>query len=84
MNQPEPVILSALEACNQPIHYYWMETLSEGRAFTSKLVFSDYKRHRWAYEIRIKDLLQLFSVFGDESSAVVGSESDWALLLTRC
>ncbi|KVN43882.1 hypothetical protein WJ64_28680 [Burkholderia ubonensis] len=77
MSQPEPVVLSALEVCNQLIHYYWMETLSEGRAFASMLVFSDYKRHTWAYEIRIEDLLQLFSVFGDDSSAVVGTESKW-------
>ncbi|VWB08361.1 hypothetical protein BLA14095_00082 [Burkholderia lata] len=77
MSQPEPVVLSALEVCNQLIHYYWMETWSEKQTFISMLVFSDYKRHKWAYEMRIKDLLQLFSVFGDDSSSVVGAKSRW-------
>lgn len=77
MENPESDILSAPDVCNQLIHYYWMETFSEGRAFTSMLVFSDYKRHKWAYEFGIEDLLGLFQVFGDESSCVVGSESKW-------
>lgn len=77
MEHPEPVVLSALDVCNQLIHYYWMETWSEGRTFTAMLVFSDYKRHKWAYEFRIEDLLQLFRVFGDDSSAIVGAESRW-------
>lgn len=77
MNQPELAALSALEVCNQLIHYYWMETFSEGRAFASMLILSDYMRHKWAYEFRVDDLLQLFSVFGDDSSAIVGFESKW-------
>jgi hypothetical protein len=77
MEHPESVVLSALDVCNQLIHYYWMETRSEGRAFAAMLVFSDYKRHKWAYEFRIEDLLQLFRVFGDDSSAIVGAESTW-------
>lgn len=77
MEHPEPDVLSALEVCNQLVHYYWMQTWSEGQTFVSMLVFSDYKRHKWAYEFRIADLLQLFRVFGDDSSAVWGAESQW-------
>ena len=77
MDHPDPAVLSALEVCNQLIHYYWMETWSERRAFASMLVFSDYKRHKCAYEFQIGDLLQFFHVFGDESSAVVGAKSTW-------
>lgn len=77
MEKPEPAVLSALDVCNQLIHYYWMQTWSEGKAFTSMLVFSDYMRHKWAYEFRIEDLLQLFGVFSDDLSAIVGMESEW-------
>lgn len=77
MGQPEPAVLSALEVCNQLIHYYWMETWSEGQTFASMLIFSDYMRHKWAYEFQISELLQLFSVFGDDSSIVVGAELKW-------
>jgi hypothetical protein len=78
MENPEPTVLSVLDVCNQLIHYYWMQTWSEGRAFASMLVFSDYMRHKWAYQFRIGDLLQLFSVFADRSSAIVGSEWVWS------
>jgi hypothetical protein len=77
MERPEPAVLSALDVCNQLIHYYWMETWSEGKAFAAMLVFSDYMRHKWAYEMRVDDLLRLFRVFGDDSSAIVGAESEW-------
>ena len=77
MEHPEPSVLSVLEVCNQLIHYYWMQTLPESRAFVSMLVFSDYQRHKWAYEFRIEDLLQLFRVFGKDSSAIVTMESLW-------
>lgn len=77
MDRPEPAVLSAFEVCNQLIHYYWMETWSKERAFASMLIFSDYMRHKWAYEFRMGDLLQLFSVFSDDSSAVVGAEAKW-------
>lgn len=77
MERPESAVLSALDVCNQLIHYYWMQTWSEGQSFAAMLVFSDYKRHKWAYEFRIEDLLQLFQVFGDDSSAIVGAESRW-------
>jgi hypothetical protein len=77
MEHPEPDVLSALEVCNQLIHYYWMQTFPEGKAFTSMLVFSDYKRHKWAYRFGIEDLLQLFRVFSDDSSAIVGAVSTW-------
>jgi hypothetical protein len=77
MEHPEPDVLSALEVCNQLIHYYWMQTWSEGRSFAGMLIFSDYKRHKWAYEFRMQDLLDLFQVFASESSAVVGAHSKW-------
>lgn len=77
MEHPEADVISAIDVCNQLIHYYWMQTFSEGRAFVSMLVFSDYKRHKWAYEFQIQDLLDLFHVFGDESSAVVDAHFTW-------
>lgn len=77
MEHPEAAVLSVLDVCNQLIHYYWMQTLSVNRAFVSMLVFSDYQRHKWAYEFQIEDLLQLFRVFGNDSSAIVGLESQW-------
>lgn len=77
MEHPEAAVLSVLEVCNQLIHYYWMQTLSEHRSFISMLVFSDYQRHKWAYQLRIEDLLHLFGVFGNDSSAIVGMESRW-------
>jgi hypothetical protein len=77
MENPEPDTLSAMDVCNQLIHYYWMQTLSEGQAFALMLIFSDYKRHKWAYGFRIDDLLQLFQVFGDESSCVLGTDYQW-------
>lgn len=55
MDQPEPAALSALDVCNQLIHYYWMETWSEKRTFASILAFSDYMRHKWAYKFQIED-----------------------------
>jgi hypothetical protein len=39
--------------------------------FTGMLVFSDYMRHKWAYEFRIDDMLRLFQVFAQESSVVI-------------
>lgn len=77
MEEPESAVLSALDVCNQLIHYYWMQTCSEGTAFASMLVFSDYMRHKWAYEFRVEDLLRLFGVFSDDTSAIVGMESEW-------
>lgn len=77
MENPVTDALSVLDVCNQLIHYYWMQTYTEGQAFESMLVFSDYKRHKCAYHLRIDDLLSLFRIFGDNSSAVVGAESTW-------
>jgi len=77
MEHPEPDFMLIFDVCNQLIHYYWMQTMSEGRAFTSMLVFSDYKRHKWAYEFQIEDLLRLFQVFGDESSRIVHGDATW-------
>lgn len=78
MEHPEPAVLSALDVCNQLIHYYWMQTWSESRVFSGMLVFSDYMRHKWAYEFRIEDLLQLFQTFAEDSSSIVGAESRWS------
>lgn len=77
MEQPEPHTLSALDVCNQLIHYYWMQTITEGKAFASMLVFSDYQRRKWAYQIRIEDLLKLFGVFSEESSAITSLAFKW-------
>jgi hypothetical protein len=77
MDSAEPAVLSALDVCNQLIHYYWMQTSSEDQSFASMLVFSNYMRHKWAYEFLVEDLLKLFRVFAENSSAVVGSESEW-------
>jgi hypothetical protein len=77
LDHPERVALSAMDVCNQLIHHYWMQTWSEGKTFIGMLVFSDYMRHKWAYEFRIDDLIELFSVFSQESSLVVSSESEW-------
>lgn len=74
---PEAVELSVLDVCNQLIHYYWMQTWSEGTAFNGMLVFSDYMRQKCAYEFLIEDLISLFSVFADESSAVSGLSFQW-------
>ncbi|RLK55918.1 hypothetical protein BCL79_0290 [Stenotrophomonas rhizophila] len=74
---PETVDLSILDVCNQLIHYYWMQTWSEGTAFKGMLVFSDYMRHKWAYEFLIEDLIRIFSVVADESSAVTGISFEW-------
>ena len=71
MDNPESAVLSVLDVCNQLIHYYWMQTWSEGTAFAGMLVFSDYMRHKWAYEFRVQALLSLLNVFAEESSAVV-------------
>ncbi len=78
IENPEPAVLSALDVCNQLIHYYWMQTWSEGKTFSGMLIFSDYMRHKWAYEFRVDDLLRLFRVFANDSSAVVGAESEWS------
>lgn len=77
MEHHEPDMLPVIDVCNQLIHYYWMQTRTEGQAFFSMIVFSDRKRHSCAYEFRIDDLLKLFRLFGDESSAMVGAKFSW-------
>ncbi|WP_205125655.1 hypothetical protein [Pseudomethylobacillus aquaticus] len=74
---PESSELGVLDVCNQLIHYYWMQTWPEGTAFKAMLVFSDYMRHKWAYEFLIEDLLSLFSVFANDSSAVTEMQLHW-------
>lgn len=74
---PETSDLGAFDVCNQLIHYYCMQTWSEGTAFKGMLVFSDYMRHKWAYEFLIEDLLSLFSTFANDSSAATGVSFHW-------
>lgn len=69
ISNPEPSELGVLDVCNQLIHYYWMQTWSEGAAFKAIFVFSDFMRHKWAYEFVVEDLIALFSAFADDSSA---------------
>lgn len=78
LSSPEAVQLAVWDVCNQLIHYYWMSTASEHRGkFTSVLVFSDYKRHTCAYEFEVSSLIDLFSVFSGEGSAVHGCRFVW-------
>lgn len=77
VSNPEPSELSVLDICNQLIHYYWMQTWSEGTAFKGMLVFSDFMRHKWAYEFSIQDLIVLFSVFADDASAASELSFHW-------
>lgn len=77
LTSPEAVRLSVLDVCNQLIHYYLMSTASENGQFTSILVFSDYKRHICAYEFDVSRLIEFFSAFGDEGSAVHGCSFIW-------
>ncbi|WP_223303893.1 hypothetical protein [Dokdonella koreensis] len=77
MSNPESSELGVLDVCNQLIHYYWMQTWSEGTTFKGMLVFSDFMRHKWAYEFAIQDLIALFSVFADDSSAVRELRFQW-------
>jgi hypothetical protein len=74
---PEQSDLGVFDVCNQFIHYYWMQTWSEGASFKGMLVFSDYMRHKWAYEFLIEDLLTLFSTFAHDSSAVTEMSLHW-------
>ena len=46
-------------------------------AFKGMLVFSDYMRHKWAYEFLIEDLIILFSVFADDASAATDMRFRW-------
>ena len=78
MMNSEPINLPVLTVCNQLIHYYWMETLATNGTFESMLVFSDYERHKWAYQIQIVDLLKLCQVFAEDSSALTDSEFLWS------
>ncbi|HBM63098.1 MAG TPA: hypothetical protein DD418_04310 [Pseudomonas sp.] len=78
MSSPESSELGVLDICNQLIHYYWMQTWSESTTFKGMLVFSDFMRHKWAYEFAIQDLIALFSVFADDSSAVCELSFQWS------
>lgn len=77
MDNPQPVSLPVLTVCNQLIHYYWMQTLTNNRSFELMLVFSDYERHKWAYEIQIVELLKMFQVFAADSSALTSARFEW-------
>lgn len=77
LSSPEAVALPVWDVCNQLIHYYWMSTTSERSRFTSVFVFSDYKRHTCAYEFVVSGLIDLFSAFSDDGSAVHGCRFVW-------
>ncbi|MBP7799555.1 MAG: hypothetical protein KA072_13115 [Thermoanaerobaculaceae bacterium] len=77
MEYPEKSNLPVVAVCNQLIHHYWMQTASEQQRFYSMLVFSDYSRNKWAYELKITDLLALFGIFADDSSAVASIQCQW-------
>lgn len=77
IESPEQSELGVMDVCNQLIHYYWMQIWSEGTAFHGMLVFSDFMRHKWAYEFRIEDLISLFSVFATDASAVTELSMTW-------
>lgn len=70
MESPEKSELGVMDVCNQLIHCYWMQTWSKGTAFNGMLVFSDFMRHKWAYELLIEDLISLFNIFANDTSAV--------------
>lgn len=74
---PEPSELGVVDVCNQLIHYYWMNTWSEGTEFKGMLVFSDFMRRKWAYEILIEDLISLFSTFANDTSAATELSFHW-------
>lgn len=77
LEHPESEILPVMDVCNQLIHYYWMQTWVEKKSFSAMLIFSDYKRHKCAYEFGIENLLELFRIFGDDSSAIVSAGFAW-------
>ncbi|OQP38982.1 hypothetical protein IB62_009800 [Xanthomonas euvesicatoria] len=77
MESPEESQLGVMDVCNQLIHCYWMQTWSEGTAFNGMLVFSDFMRHKWAYELLIEDLISLFSIFANDTSAVTELSMAW-------
>lgn len=71
LSSPEAVQLSACDVCNQLIHSYVMAAVSNGkRRFTSVLVFSDHKRHTCLFEFDVSRLIDLFSSFSNDLSAV--------------
>jgi hypothetical protein len=71
MSSPEAVRLSVWDVCNQLIHYYVMSAVSGAKGqFTSVLVFSDYKRHACMYEFEVSRLIDFFSAFSEDASAV--------------
>lgn len=77
LENPDSSELGARDVCNQLIHHYWMQTWSEGTAFKGMLVFSDYMRHKWAYELLPEDLINHFGTFANDSSAVTELSFNW-------
>lgn len=78
LEKPEKTMLPIMSVCNQLIHYYWMQTYCENKSFSSLLVFSDYSRNNFAYQFEISEILKLFRIFGDNSSAVVRLSMVWS------
>jgi hypothetical protein len=78
LSSPETVQLSVSDVCNQLIHYYVMFAASNTKGrFTSVFVFSDYKRHTCMYEFEVSRLIDLFSAFSDDTSAVWSCRFVW-------
>ncbi len=73
----ELVDLSVTDVCNQFVHYYWMQTGYENGTFTSILIFSDRARKLCAYEFDVLQVIQLFSAFSDERSAIQSGTFVW-------
>ncbi len=77
VEHPQEHSLSAVDVCNQLIHYYWMQTIAANKAFVLMNVFSDYRRHQWAYQIQIEELLEFFAFFSREQSSVTSLDTLW-------
>ncbi len=77
MEHPEPGAMSANDVCNQLIHHYWLQTLSEQCAFTELFILSDRIRLKCAYLFRVEDVLQLFQVYCDHQTGIEYAEIEW-------
>jgi hypothetical protein len=78
LSSPEAVQLPVWDLCNQLIHYYVMFAVGNGRGrFSSVLVFSDYKRHTCMYEFEVGGLIDFFSAFSADVSAVCSCRFVW-------
>lgn len=77
MEAGRPVDVPIRRICNQLIHHYLLGATSEGTEFASLLVFSDYERNRFLYEVSIPRLIDLFSRFASDDSWPAGGSLTW-------